>query len=104
MPPTERRRNGDSYEGISVTPVGSFMDFTMDLQCQLVKIIELALWPKDTIAFDQRRHPMNIPEKIKQILLSEIEKMNQHRADFCKRPGKDFTRVRKISFPSILHF
>ena len=47
---------------------------------------------------------MNNPQKIKQLLLSEIEKMNQHRADFCKRPGKDFTRDRKLSFPSILHF
>ena len=47
---------------------------------------------------------MNNPEKIKQILLSEIEKMNQHREDFCKRPGIDFTRDRKIPFDSLLHF
>lgn len=30
-------------------------------------------------------------EKIKQILLSVIEKMNQHREDFCRHPGIDFT-------------
>ena len=47
---------------------------------------------------------MTNPEKIKQILLSEIEKMNQHREDFCKRPGIDFTRDRKISFDTLLHF
>lgn len=47
---------------------------------------------------------MNNPEKIKQILLSEIEKMNQHREVFCKRPGIDFTRDSKIPFTSLLHF
>ena len=47
---------------------------------------------------------MTTPEKIKQILLSEIEKMNQHRQDFCKRPGIDFTRDRKFSFDTLLHF
>lgn len=47
---------------------------------------------------------MTNPEKIKQILLSEIEKMNQHREDFCRRPGIDFTRDRKISFDMLLHF
>lgn len=47
---------------------------------------------------------MTNPEKIKHILLSEIEKMNQHREDFCKRPGIDFTRDRKISFDTLLHF
>lgn len=47
---------------------------------------------------------MTNPEKIKQILLSEIEKMNQHREDFCKRPGIDFTRDRKITFDTLLHF
>lgn len=36
---------------------------------------------------------MNNPEKIKQILLSEIEKMNRHREDFCKRPGITSTSV-----------
>jgi hypothetical protein len=41
---------------------------------------------------------MTNPEKIKQILLSEIEKMNQHREDFCRRPRIDFTRDRKIPF------
>ncbi len=53
-----------------------------------------ALLSGDIITFDQRRHTMTTPEKIKQILLSEIEKMNQHREDFCKRPGIDFTRDR----------
>lgn len=47
---------------------------------------------------------MTNPEKIKQILLAEIEKMNQHREDFCRRPGIDFTRNRKISFDTLLHF
>ena len=42
---------------------------------------------RDNIAFDQRRHTMTNPERIKQILLSEIDKMNQHREDFCRRPG-----------------
>ena len=35
-----------------------------------------ALWSEDNIAFDQRRRTMTNPEKIKHILLSEIEKMN----------------------------
>ncbi len=47
---------------------------------------------------------MTNPEIIKQILLSEIEKMNQHREDFCRHPGIDFTRDRKISFDTLLHF
>ena len=47
---------------------------------------------------------MTNPEKIKQILLSEIEKMDQHREDFCRRPGIDFTRDRKIPFGTLLHF
>lgn len=47
---------------------------------------------------------MNNPEKIKQILLSEIEKMNQHREHFCRHPGMDFTRDRKIPFDTLLHF
>ncbi len=47
---------------------------------------------------------MTNPEKIKQILLSEIEKMNQHRENFCRHPGIDFTRDRKISFDTLLHF
>ena len=47
---------------------------------------------------------MTNPEKIKLILLSEIEKMNQHREDFCRHPGIDFTRDRKIPFDTLLHF
>ena len=47
---------------------------------------------------------MTNPEKIKQILLSEIEKMDQHREDFCRRPGIDFTRDRKLPFDTLLHF
>ena len=47
---------------------------------------------------------MNNPEKIKKILLSEIEDMNQHRENFCRRPGIDFTRDRKIPFDTLLHF
>ena len=37
---------------------------------------EAALWSEDNIAFDQRRRTMTNPEKIKHILLSEIEKIN----------------------------
>ncbi len=47
---------------------------------------------------------MTNSEKIKQILLSEIEKMDQHHEDFCRRPGIDFTRDRKIPFGTLLHF
>ena len=47
---------------------------------------------------------MTNPERIKQILLSEIEKMDQHHEDFCKNPAKDFTRNRKIPFGTPLHF
>ncbi len=47
---------------------------------------------------------MTNPEKIKQILLSEIEKMSQHREDFCMHPGIDFTRDRKVPFGTLLHF
>ena len=53
---------------------------------------------KICVSFDGRRHTMTNPEKIKEILLSEIEKMNQHREDFCRRPRIDFTRDRKIPF------
>ncbi len=41
---------------------------------------------------------MTNPEKIKQTLLSEIEKMDQRHEDFCRHPGIDFTRDRKIAF------
>ncbi len=44
------------------------------------------------------------PEKIKQILLSEIEKMNRHRKDFCRCPEINFTHDRKIPFDTLLHF
>ena len=47
---------------------------------------------------------MTDPERIKQTLLSEIEKMDQHREDFCRCPGIDFTRDRKIPFDTLLHF
>lgn len=47
---------------------------------------------------------MTTPENIKQILLSEIEKMDRHREDFCRRPGMDFTRNRKFSFDKLIHF
>jgi len=47
---------------------------------------------------------MTNPERIKQILLSEIEKMKKHREGFCKNPGTDFTRDRKIPFDTLLHF
>lgn len=47
---------------------------------------------------------MTTPENIKQILLSEIEKMDRHREDFCRRPGMDFTRDRKFPFDKLLHF
>ena len=47
---------------------------------------------------------MTNPERIKQILLSEIEKMDQHHEDFCKDPETDFTRDRKIPFDTLLHF
>lgn len=47
---------------------------------------------------------MTTPENIKQILLSEIEKMDRHREDFCRRPGIDFTRDRKFPFDKLLHF
>lgn len=30
---------------------------------------------------------MTNPEKIKQILLSEIDKMDQHREEFCSHPA-----------------
>lgn len=47
---------------------------------------------------------MTNPEKIKQILLSEIEQMNRHREDSCRRPGIDFSRDRKLPFSTLLHF
>lgn len=47
---------------------------------------------------------MTNPERIKHILLSEIEKMDRRREDFCQRPGTDFTRDRKIPFGTLLHF
>lgn len=47
---------------------------------------------------------MTNPKKIKHILLSKIENMDRHREDFCRRPGTDFTRDRKIPFDTLLHF
>ena len=47
---------------------------------------------------------MDNPEKIKHLLLSEIKKMDQHREDFCRHPGINFTRNRKIPFCTLLHF
>ncbi len=45
---------------------------------------------------------MTNPERIKQILLSEIEKMDQHHEDFCKDPETDFTRVNIPASMSLL--
>ncbi len=70
----------------------------------MYEVVSAALCSEDNITFDQRRHTMINPEKIKQILLSEIKKMNQHREDFCGHPGIDFTRDRKIPFDTLLHF
>ena len=70
----------------------------------MLEVVSAALWLEDKISLDQRRYMMTNPEKIKQILLSEIEKMDQHREDFCRHPGIDFTRDRKIPFDTLLHF
>ncbi len=47
---------------------------------------------------------MTNSEKINQILLSEIEKMNQHCEDLCRRSRIDFTCGRKLPFDMPLHF
>ena len=40
----------------------------------------------------------NYPKHIKSTLHSVIRDMAKHPEDFCRRPGKDFTRDRKLSF------
>lgn len=44
----------------------------------------------------------NYPKHIKSTLHSVIRGMAKHAEDFCRRPGKDFTRDRKLSFEKLL--
>ena len=44
----------------------------------------------------------NYPKHIKSTLHSVIRDMAKHSEDFCRRPGKDFTRDRKLSFEKLL--
>jgi hypothetical protein len=44
----------------------------------------------------------NYPKHIKNTLHSIIRDMAKHPEDFCRRPGKDFTRNRKLPFEKIL--
>lgn len=47
---------------------------------------------------------MTYPEQIKNILLSLIEKMGLEPSRFCRNPGVDFTRKRKLDFSTLIHF
>ena len=44
----------------------------------------------------------NYPKYIKRILRSVIQDMAKHPEDFCRCPGKDFTRDRKLPFEKLL--
>ena len=44
----------------------------------------------------------NYPKYIKRILRSVIRDMAKHPEDFCRSPGKDFTRDRKLPFEKLL--
>lgn len=44
----------------------------------------------------------NYPKHIKSTLNSVIRSMTKHREDFCRCPGKDFTRKRKLPFEEVL--
>ena len=44
----------------------------------------------------------NYPKYIKNTLLSVIRDMAKHPEDFCRYPGTDFTRKRKLPFENIL--
>ena len=44
----------------------------------------------------------NYPKYIKSTLNTVIRDMSKHPEDFCSRPGKDFTRKRKLPFEKIL--
>lgn len=40
----------------------------------------------------------NYPKYVKSTLNTVIRDMSKHPEDFCSRPGKDFTRKRKLPF------
>ena len=44
----------------------------------------------------------NYPKYIKNTLFSVIHEMAKHPEDFCRCPGKDFTRDRKLPFEKVL--
>ena len=44
----------------------------------------------------------NYPKYVKSTLNTVIRDMSKHPEDFCRRPGKDFTRKRKLPFEKIL--
>ena len=47
---------------------------------------------------------MTFAEQVKQTLLNDISDMAKNPGTFSKHPEKDFSRNRKISFQTLLHF
>lgn len=45
---------------------------------------------------------MTFAEQTKEELLKIIEEMAQHPEKYCKNPGVDFTRSRKLDFENLL--
>lgn len=47
---------------------------------------------------------MTFPSKIKELLLSDINRLDLEHDNFSKHPGIDFSRNRKLGFQALLHF
>ena len=46
----------------------------------------------------------NYPAHVKRSLNAVIKNMAKHPGNFCHRPGKDFTRNRRLPFEKVLSF
>ena len=45
---------------------------------------------------------MKYSNYVKKILFEEINKLNENRNEFLKNPGKDFSKIRKLDFSTML--
>ena len=45
---------------------------------------------------------MSYISKLKKSLNEHIDNLSEHRSDYCNNPDKDFSRYRKIDFPSVV--
>ena len=46
---------------------------------------------------------MTYADQVKEELLKIIKEMAQHPENYCKNPGVDFTRSRKLDFENLLY-